>query len=80
MSLGSSILVKSVLSPGGFLYLNGHSFHYIAEMFCYCFVEYSMNSFCFDHFSSNAYDSQNWSFDGASAFLNIPFSGLELFD
>jgi hypothetical protein len=28
----------------------------------------------------NAYDSQVWSFNGASEFLHIPFTGLELFD
>jgi hypothetical protein len=43
---GSSILVKSVWCSGGFLYLNGHSFLCIWDVFCYHFVEYIINSFC----------------------------------
>jgi hypothetical protein len=40
-----------------------------------------MDPFGLDLFSFfNAHDSQVWSFDGASEFLYIPFSGLELFD
>jgi hypothetical protein len=46
MLWGRSILVMSVWCPGVFVYLNGHSFLLIWEIFCYYFVEYIMNSFC----------------------------------
>jgi hypothetical protein len=80
MSWGDFILVKSVWCPGGFLYLNGHSFLEIWEIFCYYFIEYIMNPYCLDLFSLNAQDSQVWSFDGVGEFLYIPFTDLQLFD
>jgi hypothetical protein len=37
--------------PGGFLYLNGQNFLKIWEIFCYYFIEYTINPFCLDLFS-----------------------------
>jgi hypothetical protein len=59
MSWESSILVKSVWFSEGFLYLNGHKFLEIWEIFCYYLIAYIMNTFCLDLFSFfNAHDFQ----------------------
>jgi hypothetical protein len=74
-----SILVKSVWCPGGFLYLNGQNFLKIWEIFCYYFIEYVTYPFGL-HLFFFFNDSQVSSFDGATEFLHIPFTALELFD
>jgi hypothetical protein len=80
MSWGSSILVKSVWCPRGFLYLNGQNFLDIWEVSCYYFIEYVSYPFGLHLFFFNAHDSQVWSFDRVAGFLHIPFTVLELFD
>jgi hypothetical protein len=46
-------------STGGFLYMNGHNFIKIWEIFCYYIIEYIINPFYLDLFSlCNARDSQ----------------------
>jgi hypothetical protein len=78
---GEVLFWSSLFSIGGFLYLNGHNFLEIWEIFCYLFIEYIMNPFCLNLFSFfNGYDSQVWSFDGVGEFLYIPLTSLELFD
>jgi hypothetical protein len=80
MQQRGSILVKSVLCPGGFLYLNGQLFLKIWEIFCYYFVEYIMYPFGLHLFSFfNAHDSQVRSFDGVTESFHIPFKSLESF-
>jgi hypothetical protein len=78
MPWGGSNLVKSVWCPRGFLYLNGHNFLEIWEIFCYYFIEYVTYPFSL-HLFFNAHDSQVWSFDGVHEFLHIPVISLELF-
>jgi hypothetical protein len=79
--MGGSILVTSVWCPGGFLYLGGQDFLKIWETFCYYSIEYVTYPFGLHLFSFfNALDSQVWSFDGVTEFLDIPFTALELFN
>jgi hypothetical protein len=80
MLWGSFILVQSVWRPVGFLYLKGQFFLEVWEIFCFYFVEcitYPSGLYLFSFF--NAHDSQVWSFDRVTEFLNIPFIALELF-
>jgi hypothetical protein len=53
MPWGGSILVKSVWSPGTFLYLKEQTFLELWEVFCCYFIEYTMNPFCLTLFSFN---------------------------
>jgi hypothetical protein len=81
MTSESSVLIKSVWCPGGFLYLTGKNFLEIWKFFCYYFIEYIMNSFSLDLFSFfNSQDSQVRSFDVVGEFLHFPFTALELVD
>jgi hypothetical protein len=80
MLWSSSILLTSVWSPAGFLYLDGHLFLKIWEIFCYDFVEYITYTFGSHLFSFfNARDSQVWFFDGVAKFLCVPFVALQSF-
>jgi hypothetical protein len=80
MPLEGFILVMSVWSPGGFLYLNGQNFVEIWEIICYYFIEHSMYPFGLHLFLFNTHDSQVWTFDGVAELLHIHFIALELFD
>jgi hypothetical protein len=71
-----SILIMFVRCPGGFLYLSGHLFIKIWEIFCYYFVEIMA---CTSSPSTILIDLQVWSFNGTPEFLHILFAAHEPF-
>jgi hypothetical protein len=77
---GTSILVKFVWCPRGFLYLSGRNFLNMWEIFCYYFIEYIMYPFGSLLFFFTAHDSHVWSCHGVTEVFHIPFTALELFD
>jgi hypothetical protein len=63
-----SVSVMSIWCPRGFLYLHGHFFLTIWEIFCNYFVEYITYTFGLHLFSFfDSHDLQVWSFDGSQS-------------
>jgi hypothetical protein len=73
------ILVMSVWCPTDFLYLDGHLFLKIWEVFCYYYIECISYAFCLHLFFFDAQDLQVWFFDSVTEFLHIPLANLQSF-